>query len=202
MKRIKAVHIVLTLGALVVAGLAIAAPDTEPWRSIYEQRVHKVPQAFEKEVNIAFIDAGQFATVKTSFLDAGQAGVVGNLSVNGSAKVGFLDAGVGYINGNLGVLSTIYSDTSKPSFLDAGRAYFNGPVAILEGLSIGHCTLNAASPAVCTDTVEKSTVLCVCSPVGTTAAIAAMDCAVSVSSTTLTVTAANSANAEVNWMCF
>lgn len=42
----------------IIAAVAYAAPDTEPWRSVYEQRQHKVPQRFDKEVQIAFVDAG------------------------------------------------------------------------------------------------------------------------------------------------
>lgn len=65
----------------------------------------------------------------------------------------------------------------------------------------GTCTLNGASPAVCTGTVTAST-KCICNPVGTTAAIAAKGCAVSLSSTTLTVTSANGDTHDVNYLCF
>lgn len=63
------------------------------------------------------------------------------------------------------------------------------------------CTLNAASPAACTATVPAAST-CVAIPVGTTAAAGAVDPAVSLSGTTLTVTAANGANQTVNIHCF
>jgi hypothetical protein len=67
--------------------------------------------------------------------------------------------------------------------------------------SKGSCTLDAASPSTCTATVAASSV-CTCSIVGTTAAIAAKGCAVSLSSTTLTITSANGAGEAVNYHCF
>lgn len=65
----------------------------------------------------------------------------------------------------------------------------------------GTCTLDGASPSVCTATVTAGT-FCVCSPVGTSAAIAGNGCAVSLSSTTLTVTGPNAGNYAVNYHCF
>lgn len=62
------------------------------------------------------------------------------------------------------------------------------------------CTLNGASPSVCTGTVIASSI-CQCSPVGATAAIGAGGCAVDVATTTATVTAANSATHVVNLDC-
>ena len=63
------------------------------------------------------------------------------------------------------------------------------------------CTLNAASPSVCTATVTAGST-CYCTPVGATAAIAAAGCAVGLSSTTLTATSANGATNVVNILCF
>lgn len=193
MKRLKAVHIALTLAALLGA-IAYAAPDTEPWRSIYEQRVHKVPQAFTKEVSFEFIDAGQFATVKATAIDAGNINVVGRIWTN------VLDAGAANV-GTLGVTGVATSATVKADLLDAGNAHFNGAVTVIEGLSVGKCTLNGASPSVCTDTVRAG-VHCVCTLVGGTAAIAAKGVACDVASTTLTATSADGANHVVNWHCF
>jgi hypothetical protein len=62
------------------------------------------------------------------------------------------------------------------------------------------CTLDGASPSVCTATVTASA-KCVCSNVGATAAIAANGCAVGLSGTTLTVTSANGATNVVNIWC-
>lgn len=64
----------------------------------------------------------------------------------------------------------------------------------------GSCTLNGASPSVCTATVLASA-NCTCSPVGATAAIAAAGCAVGLSGTTLTITSANAATNDVNYHC-
>ncbi len=144
-------------------------------------------------ISSTMVDAG---TVKAALVDAG------NVNVVGRTWTGLVDAGAGYVANNLGIGGIVYGGTSKPDIIDAGRAYINGPLRIVEGLSIGHCTLNGASPAVCTDTIEHASVLCLCALVGATAAIANMDCAVGVSGTTLTITSANAANAEVNWVCF
>lgn len=62
------------------------------------------------------------------------------------------------------------------------------------------CTLDGASPSVCTATVTAGTT-CMCSLVGATAAIAAKGCAVGLSGTTLTVTSANAATDVVNILC-
>jgi len=216
--------------ALLVASVAYAGPDTDPWESVNVQRDHKKPVRFNRE---AYAEMG----VQTTFVDAGagrvgtlsvtsDAGVAGNFAVTGTVAItGTLssasaaptllavtsDAGIGgnaSVGGALAVTGVSSGGTGKFDTLDAGvvnvvnQARIGGSILVAEGISVGHCTLNAASPAVCTDTVAASTVLCVCAPVGTTAAIAAMNCAVSVSSTTLTITAANAANAEVNWICF
>lgn len=162
---------------LVVGAVVYAETDTEPWESVYKQRDYKKPQRFSREIytdyplQSAYIDAG---TVR-----AGTAIVTGTVSA-AVAKADTLDAGVANIVNQLRI---------------------GGSIVMTEGVSVGSCTLNAASPAVCTDTVLAST-KCLCSLVGTTAAIAAMNCAVSVSGTTLTVTAANGADAVVNWICF
>lgn len=68
------------------------------------------------------------------------------------------------------------------------------------GVNSTSCTLNGASPSTCTATVLASS-KCVCSPVGTTAAIAAGGCAVSLSGTTLTLTGPNGATNDVNVWC-
>lgn len=65
----------------------------------------------------------------------------------------------------------------------------------------GNCTLNGATPSVCTATVIASAT-CTCSIVGTTAALAAQGCAVSLASTTLTITSAAAATNVVNYHCF
>lgn len=83
-----------------------------------------------------------------------------------------------------------------------GNLYSSSPDggASLKAKSRATCTLDGASPAVCTATVPAGSV-CVCAPVGATAAIAAFNCAVSLSGTTLTVTAADAGNSVVNIIC-
>lgn len=67
--------------------------------------------------------------------------------------------------------------------------------------SKGECTLDGASPSKCTATVAAGSE-CTCSPVGTTAVIAAGGCAVSISSTTATFTSANGLTNNVSYHCF
>lgn len=64
----------------------------------------------------------------------------------------------------------------------------------------GTCTLDGATPSVCTATVTASAI-CTCSNVGASAAIAALGCAVGVSGTTLTITSAAAATHNVNYHC-
>jgi hypothetical protein len=75
-----------------------------------------------------------------------------------------------------------------------------GGVISAQAKTRGTCTLNGASPAVCTATVAASAI-CTCSIVGATAAIAAKGCAVGLSGTTLTITSANAAGENVNYVC-
>lgn len=63
------------------------------------------------------------------------------------------------------------------------------------------CTLDGASPSKCPNQTVNSGAICTCTPVGTTAAIAATNCIVSLSSTTLTVTSVNGATNNCNCHC-
>lgn len=63
------------------------------------------------------------------------------------------------------------------------------------------CTLGGESPSVCPAQTVVASSICTCSNVGTSAAIAAAGCAVSLSSTTLTITSANGATNVVNYTC-
>jgi len=78
---------------------------------------------------------------------------------------------------------------------------FAGAVSITSTATSGSCTLNGASPSVCTATVTAATD-CVCASVGATAVIAAQGCAVGLAATTLTITSANGATNAVNYHCF
>lgn len=77
----------------------------------------------------------------------------------------------------------------------------NGTLLLNNLGAAGTCTLNAASPSVCTATVRSG-----CNPIctvrGGTAAIAAGGVACAVSTTTLTATSANGATAVVSYLCF
>lgn len=84
---------------------------------------------------------------------------------------------------------------------DEGDGVFTGNLDVGGTGSVTTCTLDGASPSVCTATVVASST-CVCANVGTTAAIANNGCAVSLSGTTLTVTSANAAGNVVNIHCF
>jgi hypothetical protein len=81
-----------------------------------------------------------------------------------------------------------------------GATTIAGQVDLTSTKNSGSCTLDGASPSVCTATVFSGA-KCTCSPVGATAAIAAAGCAVGLSGTTLTVTSANSATNVVNYAC-
>lgn len=86
--------------------------------------------------------------------------------------------------------------------------YFNGVSSVtgtFTGLvsmtsNAGSCTLNGGTPSTCTATVTAGA-KCQCTPVGTTAVIAAAGCAVSVSSTTLTATSGATLTNDVNYLC-
>jgi hypothetical protein len=62
------------------------------------------------------------------------------------------------------------------------------------------CTMNGASPAVCTATVTAGST-CYCTIVGATAAKAAGGCAVGLSGTTLTATTVNASTDVANILC-
>ena len=63
------------------------------------------------------------------------------------------------------------------------------------------CTLGGESPSVCPAQTVVAASVCNCSNVGTTAAIAAAGCAVSLSGTTLTITSLNGGTHVVNYTC-
>lgn len=137
--------------------------------------------------------------------------IVGFMS--GASQVGRIDgSGNLVLSGSVTSAGTTSSGTTalatgKIDVLDAGVARINGALTVtgtvrLTGaLSVGTCTLGGESPSVCTDTVTAGTV-CLCAPVGASAAIAAGGCAVGLSDTTLTVTGPNAATNVVNWFCF
>lgn len=70
----------------------------------------------------------------------------------------------------------------------------------LSGTNGATCNLDGGSPAKCDVTVTAGA-KCLCTPVGASAAIAAGGCAVSLSSTTLTATSANTLTNAVNIYC-
>jgi hypothetical protein len=83
----------------------------------------------------------------------------------------------------------------------ANQVQVDGDLSINKTTTAGTCTMNGASPAVCTATVRAGS-RCVCAINGTSAAIAAGGCAVSLSSTTLTLTTVNASTQVANYLCF
>lgn len=108
----------------------------------------------------------------------------------GSAKDTTTLAGIAVSVGSTG--------TTSATALKAG----SGGITVTSAVNKGTCTLGGESPAVCPAQTTIAGLTCVCSPVGTSAAIAAAGCAASLSSTTLTLTSANGLTNAVNWMCF
>lgn len=169
----KRIHAVLTVLVLaVVAGVAWGEADVSPFVSNYQKFRHKVQQRFDVEVQASFIDAG---TVTASTLTA-----TSFTSTGGTGKFDTVDAGATNVVGILGV---------------------NRPTRCGGASACGTCNLASASPSTCTATVESGS-LCVCWPIGTTAAIAAGGCAANVSSTTATFTGPNTVTTTIRYMCF
>jgi hypothetical protein len=114
----------------------------------------------------------------------------GNFTIGGDSggNTYFNTSATMYFSLNLGFQSTF--DGTK----------FSAPVFhATDTKGAGSCTLNGGTPATCTATVTAGAT-CVCGAKGTTAA-SAIPAAASLSSTTLTCTAANGANTDVNYIC-
>lgn len=138
--------------------------------------------------------------------------VVAQVRQNGRLLLGDTSTPI-RMNGKLETNASIFPlDTTLGFIVDGGmsvvgNAAINGATTINGNLTAtattqsGGCTLNGATPSVCTATVKAASV-CVCSPVGATAAIAAGGCATGVSSTTLTITSAAGLTNVVKYWCF
>lgn len=97
--------------------------------------------------------------------------------------------------------SDFYSGTGLCfSVAHADCSTTTGPIHSTSSKTVGHCTLNGATPSVCTATVAAGTT-CQCSPVGGTSVIAAAGCSVALSSTTLTITSGAALTNDVNYTC-
>lgn len=118
-----------------------------------------------------------------------------------NATVTTTDAATVYINAAPSAGTNQTLTNAWALWIDAGAVRFDGNVDMQSTGNVGSCTLDGASPSVCTATVLAGS-KCTCSPVGATAAIAAAGCAVGLSGTTLTITSANSATNDVNFHCF
>jgi hypothetical protein len=120
------------------------------------------------------------------------------LFVNTTAQFGFIGTsnGLSYTPGT--ATTNIRADGNVVATFDSSGTAFTTKIAPTG--NSGTCTLNGATPSVCTATVTAAA-KCNCSPVGTTAVIAAGGCAVSVSSTTLTITSLASGSHDVNYWC-
>lgn len=121
-------------------------------------------------------------------------------------KFAALDAGTGDFQGNVGIAGTLkVIGASTLGTIDGGAAYFRADVQvggnILATGNKGTCTLDAASPSKCTILNMPAGSTCVCGGKGTSAA-AAVGVAASLTSTTLTCTAANGLSSDVNAVCF
>lgn len=93
MKRI----VLAAFAALTVAAIAYAAPDVDPWRSVYEQRQHKVPQRFDKEIQVAYLDAGTGSKIAGRLIAAAQpqdGGILTSICQFGHKALTNGDAGV------------------------------------------------------------------------------------------------------------
>lgn len=103
------------------------------------------------------------------------------------------------------VAAVAYAQTRCGSNLCIGGATtlvaVQGPMTIAGAATKTTCTMNAASPAICTATVTAGTT-CYCTMVGATAAKAAGGCAVGLSGTTLTATTVNGSTDVANILCF
>jgi hypothetical protein len=139
-------------------------------------------------------------------------GDVGNPSSNWGFTLGILSSApyfrsrAGGLGMDLATNGALFSATTNASDLGASanrwRSLYLGTDVYIAGTKTnGSCTFNGASPATCTATVLASAI-CICAPVGATAAIAAAGCAVGVSGTTLTITGPNAAGYAVNYHCF
>lgn len=127
---------VVTFGAI-----AHAAPDVDPWRKIYEQRQHVVPQKFDTEAQARFIDAG-------------------TLTVSGEMRGAALDAGVARFNGeetHLGpfrcgattLCGSIALTSASPSTatvtVPAGVSCACWPVGTTAAIAAGGCAASVTS---------------------------------------------------------
>lgn len=197
------------LALALLAGQAVAQPVTpggDRFRNLTVTGRFNAPT-----VNASFVDAGVLsvngptgvecvagfdspdtATRAICFDRAGGLAISGTgpyLGWNTAGGTLSLSNGAGDLNVICGTNNTIH--------LNASAA---GAVRITGSQSVGTCTLNGASPAVCTATVRSGS-NCNANTVGTTAA-AAKALAVNLASTTLTITAANGSTEVVNYHCF
>ncbi len=72
--------------SLVVVGVAVAAPDVDPWVTFYHQNRYMVPQRFEAETRIAAVDAGSIRALGPNFL--GGVNTIAQLDAGSQSRVG------------------------------------------------------------------------------------------------------------------
>lgn len=178
-----------------VAGGAFAAGSTGPFSGIdFTQRFLKggmyVGAGATAEVNNKVTKIrGNTATVDFTSRSSGR-GLSSSFTVTGAA-VGdrcavAVPAAAGALNADFGCVVDA---------ADSAKVYF-----VPTDTTVTTCTLNGATPSVCTAAVIAGST-CTATPVGATAAIAAGGAAVGLSGTTLTVTAAAGATHVVNIAC-
>lgn len=158
--------------------------------------------------NVRFTSGGSFmnAGITTASGNVGicQPAAAGTACTTADAYVHFSSSGSTVLNADTGqsvkhaINNAVITTTSSTGLAVTGVISATGKASITA--NSGTCTLNGGTPATCTVTVTAGAV-CLCSDVGTTAAVAAGGCSVSLSGTTLTVTGAVAANNNVNVLC-
>lgn len=192
MKILRPLGLVLALG-LIVGGIALAAtPRTRPI-------LHVSPEAFEGNLYIGPASANPAAlkgilpfSATVDFTSAREGVAYSSAITVTGAEVGDScafgpTAAAAALLGNYGCVVTAANEV---------KAWFR-PGSVISGT----CTLGGESPSVCPAQTVTASSVCKCSPVGTTAAIAAAGCAVSLSSTTLTITSLNGGTHVINYEC-
>lgn len=130
--------------------------------------------------------------------------------LTGIVTEGTVDAGATAVNGTLNVTgavvltgATLQNDgTTKLGLTDAGSIAITGTLNVAGDTIVastktrGNCTLNNASPSVCTATVNTGAI-CVCANNTTTT----NDVKCAVSSTTLTITGPNTTTDVASYIC-
>ena len=186
----------LFLGALVLGGVALAARFDGPFAGI-----DALPRYLKGGTFI-----GSASTASTTNKLSESLSVAATIDFAASSGGMVLSSAITLAGAALGDTCEIGPPTAAAALLgkygcrvtaaDEVKAWFE-PGSMISST----CTLGGESPSVCPAQTVVAASVCTCSPVGTTAAIAAAGCAVSLSSTTLTITSLNGGSHVVNYTC-